>query len=75
MLAVPFCNYGVSLHFKAWVDLAIAGAGPTDPLLKDQPTVLVTTLGGGYGPGSRARGGTTPPPTWSAPSATSGVRT
>ncbi|MEE2040773.1 NAD(P)H-dependent oxidoreductase [Nocardiopsis sp. CT-R113] len=56
ILAVPLYNYGVSQHFKAWVDLVIAGAGPTTPLLKGTPTVLATTLGGGYGPGSPREG-------------------
>ncbi|GLU48294.1 FMN-dependent NADH-azoreductase [Nocardiopsis ansamitocini] len=56
ILAVPLYNYGVSQHFKAWVDLVIAGGGPTNPLLKGTPTVLVTTLGGGYGPGTPREG-------------------
>lgn len=56
ILAVPLYNYGVSQHFKTWVDLVIAGAGPTTPLLKGTPTVLVTTLGGGYGPGTPREG-------------------
>ncbi|ARQ70743.1 FMN-dependent NADH-azoreductase [Streptomyces marincola] len=56
VLAVPLYNYGVSQHFKTWVDLVIAGSGPTTPLLKGTPTVLVTTLGGGYGPGTPREG-------------------
>lgn len=56
ILAVPLYNYGVSQHFKTWADLVIAGAGPTTPLLKSTPTVLVTTLGGGYGPGAPREG-------------------
>lgn len=56
ILAVPLYNFGVSQHFKVWVDLVIAGAGPTTPLLKDTPTLLVTTLGGGYGPGTPREG-------------------
>lgn len=56
VMAVPLYNYGVSQHFKTWVDLVIAGAGPTDTLLKDKPTVLVTPLGGGYGPGTPREG-------------------
>ncbi|MGW7292295.1 FMN-dependent NADH-azoreductase [Streptomyces xiamenensis] len=56
ILAVPLYNYGVSQHFKTWVDLVIAGAGPTTPLLKGTPTVLVTTIGGGYGPGTPREG-------------------
>ncbi|MFD5318305.1 FMN-dependent NADH-azoreductase [Streptomyces sp. NPDC127098] len=56
ILAVPLYNYGVSQHFKTWVDLVIAGAGATTPVLKGTPTVLVTTLGGGYGPGTPRAG-------------------
>ncbi|MGH3160171.1 MAG: NAD(P)H-dependent oxidoreductase, partial [Streptosporangiaceae bacterium] len=42
LLAVPLYNYGVSQHFKAWVDLVIAGAGAATPVLKGKPTVLAT---------------------------------
>ncbi|MCP3014677.1 NAD(P)H-dependent oxidoreductase [Nocardiopsis dassonvillei] len=56
VLAVPLYNFGVSQHFKAWADLVIAGAGATTPLLKGTPTVLATTLGGGYGPGTPREG-------------------
>jgi FMN-dependent NADH-azoreductase len=57
LLAVPLYNFGVSQHFKTWVDLIIAGAGPAaDGLLKDKPTALVTVRGGGYGPGTPREG-------------------
>jgi FMN-dependent NADH-azoreductase len=56
VLAVPLYNYGVSQHFKTWVDLVIAAAGPTNPVLKGTPTVLVTVRGGGYGPGTPREG-------------------
>jgi len=56
VLAVPLYNYGVSQHFKAWVDLVIAGAGPATPVLKEKPTVLATVRGGGYGPGTPREG-------------------
>ncbi|MEU5870296.1 NAD(P)H-dependent oxidoreductase [Glycomyces sp. NPDC047369] len=56
ILAVPLYNYGVSQHFKAWADLVISGAGATTPVLKGTPTVLVTSLGGGYGPGAPREG-------------------
>ncbi|MEV4557663.1 NAD(P)H-dependent oxidoreductase [Kitasatospora sp. NPDC049285] len=56
IIAVPLYNYGVSQHFKTWVDLVIAAAGPTAQLLKDTPTLLVTTIGGGYGPGTPREG-------------------
>ncbi|MBO2455351.1 NAD(P)H-dependent oxidoreductase [Actinomadura barringtoniae] len=55
LLAVPLYNYGVSQHFKTWVDMVIAGAG-LDPVLKDKPTVLATVRGGGYGPGTPREG-------------------
>src|SRR5258705_3518103 len=57
LLAVPLYNFGVSQHFKTWVDLVMAGAGPAaDGLLKDKPTALVTVRGGGYGPGTPREG-------------------
>ncbi|WP_433701552.1 FMN-dependent NADH-azoreductase [Nocardiopsis sp. CA-288880] len=56
ILAVPLYNFGVSQHFKAWSDLVIAGVGATTPLLKGTPALLVTTLGGGYGPGTPREG-------------------
>lgn len=56
ILAVPLYNYGVSQHFKTWADLVITGGGTGTPLLKGTPTVLVTTLGGGYGPGTPREG-------------------
>ncbi|MDH6513817.1 FMN-dependent NADH-azoreductase [Streptomyces sp. SAI-208] len=56
ILAVPLYNYGISQHFKTWVDLVISAAGPTTPLLKGTPTVLVTVMGGGYGPGTPREG-------------------
>ncbi|MEO3874821.1 NAD(P)H-dependent oxidoreductase [Nonomuraea sp. B12E4] len=56
LLAVPLYNWGVSQHFKTWIDLIIA-AGPADEaVLKDKPTVLVTVRGGGYGPGTPREG-------------------
>ncbi|RCV48145.1 FMN-dependent NADH-azoreductase [Marinitenerispora sediminis] len=56
ILAVPLYNFGVSQHFKTWVDLVIAGAGPATPVLKGTRTVVATTLGGGYGPGTPREG-------------------
>jgi len=56
LLAVPLYNYGVSQHFKAWVDLVIAGAGASNPVLEGKPTVLATARGGGYGPGTPREG-------------------
>jgi FMN-dependent NADH-azoreductase len=56
LLAVPLYNFGVSQHFKAWIDLVCAGAGDPHGLLKDKPTALVTVRGGGYGPGTPREG-------------------
>ncbi|WP_407565631.1 FMN-dependent NADH-azoreductase [Streptomyces sp. 184] len=56
LLAVPLYNYGVSQHFKTWADLVIHGAGAATPVLKDKPTVLVATKGGGYRPGEPREG-------------------
>jgi FMN-dependent NADH-azoreductase len=53
LFAVPMYNFGVSQHFKSWVDLT-----HTDPrvnpalALKGKPAILVTVRGGGYGPGT-----------------------
>jgi FMN-dependent NADH-azoreductase len=56
VLAVPLYNFGVSQHFKAWVDLVIAGAPMGAPVLKGKPTVLATARGGGYAPGTPREG-------------------
>jgi FMN-dependent NADH-azoreductase len=55
LFAVPLYNFGVSQHFKAWVDLVV-----TDPRLgeslKSRPAVLVTVRGGAYGAGTPREG-------------------
>lgn len=56
VLALPLYNWGVSQHVKTWIDLAIAGGAPGDRLLDGTPVVLVTTRGGGYGPGTPKEG-------------------
>ncbi|MFE1365475.1 NAD(P)H-dependent oxidoreductase [Streptomyces anulatus] len=56
VLAVPLYNFGVSQHFKTWVDLIIAGAPLGSPVLKGKPAVLVTVRGGGYAPGTPREG-------------------
>ncbi|MFD8479990.1 FMN-dependent NADH-azoreductase [Kitasatospora sp. NPDC059673] len=56
IIAVPLYNWGVSQHFKTWVDVVIAGAGPTAQLLKDKPVLLVTSAGGGFAPGTPREG-------------------
>ena len=56
VLALPLYNYGVSQHVKVWIDLAIAGAPMGERLLDGTPTVLLTTRGGAYGPGTPREG-------------------
>lgn len=56
VLALPLYNWGVSQHVKTWIDLAIAGGTPGDKLLDGTPTVLLTTRGGAYGPGTPKEG-------------------
>ncbi|ASO17840.1 FMN-dependent NADH-azoreductase [Actinoalloteichus hoggarensis] len=60
LFAVPLYNYGVSQHFKTWVDLVLAdptfaAGGPRDAIA-GRPAVLVTARGGGYGPGTPKEG-------------------
>lgn len=56
ILALPLYNFGVSQHVKTWIDLAMAGAEPFARLLEGTPTVLLTTRGGAYGPGTPREG-------------------
>jgi FMN-dependent NADH-azoreductase len=59
LFAVPLYNFGVSQHFKTWVDLVItdprmrAGA---EPAIAGKPAVLVVVRGGGYGVGTPREG-------------------
>ncbi|SCL37305.1 FMN-dependent NADH-azoreductase [Micromonospora pallida] len=59
LFAVPLYNFGVSQHFKTWVDTVITdprmGPGAT-PLLAGKPAVLVTVRGGAYGSGTPREG-------------------
>ena len=59
IFAVPLFNFGVSQHFKTWVDLVIAdprmGAGVT-PATAGTPAVLVTVHGGYYAAGTPREG-------------------
>jgi FMN-dependent NADH-azoreductase len=55
LFAVPLYNYGVSQHFKAWVDLVLTDPRMNpggEPLLAGKPAVLVVVRGGGYAPGT-----------------------
>ncbi len=59
LFAVPLYNFGVSQHFKTWVDLAITdprmAPGGEQPLA-GKPAVLVTVRGGGYSAGTPREG-------------------
>ena len=59
LFAVPLYNFGVSQHFKTWVDLAITdprlAAGST-PAIAGKPAVLVTVRGGSYSAGTPREG-------------------
>ena len=56
VLALPLYNWGVSQHVKTWIDLALAGGQQGEALLEGTPTVLLTTRGGAYGPGTPKHG-------------------
>lgn len=59
LFAVPLYNFGVSQHFKSWVDLAITDprlAPGAEPALAGKPAVLVTARGGSYAPGTPREG-------------------
>ncbi len=59
LFAIPLYNYGVSQHFKAWLDLLLTDArfapGTPSPI-KGRPAKLVIAKGGGYGPGTPRHG-------------------
>jgi len=56
VLALPLYNWGVSQHVKTWMDLAIAGGEHGEKLLDGKPAIVLTTRGGGYGPGTPREG-------------------
>lgn len=59
LFAVPLYNFGVSQHFKTWVDLVIADprmAAGTTPATAGKPAVLVTVRGGSYSAGTPREG-------------------
>src|SRR5579863_7469385 len=59
VFAVPLYNFGVSQHFKAWVDVVITdprmAAGVASPLA-GKPAVLVVARGGSYAAGTPREG-------------------
>ena len=56
ILALPLYNWGVSQHVKTWIDLAVAGGVNGERLLDGKPAIVLTTRGGGYGPGTPREG-------------------
>jgi FMN-dependent NADH-azoreductase len=59
LFAVPLYNFGVSQHFKTYVDLIVTdprmGAG-ADPVIAGKPAVLATVHGGYYAAGTPREG-------------------
>ncbi|PRZ41148.1 FMN-dependent NADH-azoreductase [Antricoccus suffuscus] len=58
IFAVPLYNFGVSQHFKTWLDVVTTDprfAPGTQPLA-GRPAFLVTARGGGYGAGTPREG-------------------
>ena len=59
LFAVPLYNFGVSQHFKTWVDMVVTDprmAAGTQPILAGKPAVLVTVRGGNYRAGTPREG-------------------
>jgi FMN-dependent NADH-azoreductase len=59
VFAVPLYNFGVSQHFKAWVDLVITDprmSAGSEPILAGKPAVLVVARGGSYAAGTPREG-------------------
>ena len=59
LFAVPLYNFGVSQHFKTWVDLVVTDprmAAGAEPVLAGKPAVLVTVRGGNYQAGTPREG-------------------
>ncbi len=59
VFAVPLYNFGVSQHFKTYVDLVVTDprmAAGTEPAIKGKPAVLATVHGGYYAAGTPREG-------------------
>ncbi|GAA1026046.1 NAD(P)H-dependent oxidoreductase [Virgisporangium ochraceum] len=57
LFAVPLYNFGVSQHFKAYIDLICTDPRATGAqLLAGRPVVLATVRGGAYGSGTPREG-------------------
>jgi FMN-dependent NADH-azoreductase len=59
LFAAPLYNFGVSQHFKTWVDMVVTDprmAAGAQPILAGKPAVLVTVRGGNYRAGTPREG-------------------
>ncbi|WP_213816890.1 FMN-dependent NADH-azoreductase [Glaciihabitans sp. dw_435] len=59
LFAVPLYNFGVSQHFKSYIDLVLTDPrmGPgQSPVIAGKPAVLVTVQGGNYAAGTPKEG-------------------
>jgi FMN-dependent NADH-azoreductase len=59
LFAVPLYNFGVSQHFKSYVDLVVTDprmAPGAEPVTSGTPAVLVTVQGGNYAAGTPREG-------------------
>lgn len=56
LFAVPLYNFGVSQHFKTWVDIMITEARLASKPLAGRPAVLAAIRGGAYGAGTPREG-------------------
>ncbi len=57
LFAVPLYNYGVSQHFKTYIDLVVTDPRAYgQPFLAGKPVVLATVRGGAYGAGTPREG-------------------
>jgi len=57
LFAVPLYNYGVSQHFKTYVDVVCTDPRTAStPFLAGKPVVLATVRGGAYGSGTPREG-------------------
>ncbi len=59
LFAAPLYNFGVSQHFKAWVDMVVTDqrmAAGASPILAGKPAVLVRVRGGNYRAGTPREG-------------------
>ncbi|GAA1766552.1 NAD(P)H-dependent oxidoreductase [Luedemannella helvata] len=57
LFAVPLYNFGVSQHFKTYIDLVCTDPRASGPsFLAGKPTVLATVRGGAYGGGTPREG-------------------